>query len=310
MFKKVVIADRMALFVNAIYDEPHKYTGPALMVATLAFAIQIYFDFSGYSDIAFGSAQVMGIALMKNFRHPYFAKSISEFWRRWHISLSTWFRDYLYIPLGGNRVSQPRWAVNLLITFLISGLWHGANWTFIIWGALHGFYMVLDRFSSTFWDRFDLVNRSLLFSYLKDTISALTTFLLVCFAWIFFRANTLQDSWYVINHLFSGWNQFLLQLSEIARLSGNHGWLRFNEVLFQSLGLVTPLSRSEILLTGLALILLIYVELRQEHGNFMEEISLKRLTIRLAYYAILVMTILALGTSYTGVQQAFIYFQF
>jgi alginate O-acetyltransferase complex protein AlgI len=310
MFKKVVIADRMALFVNAIYDEPHKYTGPALIVATLAFAIQIYCDFSGYSDIAFGSAQVMGIALMKNFRHPYFAKSISEFWRRWHISLSTWFRDYLYIPLGGNRVSPPRWAFNLMITFLISGLWHGANWTFIIWGALHGFYMVLDRFSAAFWDRVSLVNLHPFFTYLKDTISRLTTFLLVCFAWIFFRANTLQDSWYVISHLFSGWNQFLLQVSEITRLSGTGGWLRLNEVLFQSIGLLTPLSRSEILLTALALILLIYVEVRQEHGNFMEEISLKKPTIRLAYYAILVMTILALGTSYTGVQQAFIYFQF
>jgi len=200
--------------------------------------------------------------------------------------------------------------MNLFLTFLVSGFWHGANWTFIIWGALHGLYMVLDRFSSAFWDRFNLINRPRIFTYLKDTISTLTTFLLVCFAWIFFRANTLQDSWYVISHLFSGWNQFRLQLSEITVLSNSNVWLRLNEVLFQSLGLLTPLSRSEILLTGLALILLIYVELRQEHGNFMEEIRLKKPTIRLAYYAILVMTILALGTSYTGVQQAFIYFQF
>jgi len=309
MFKKVVIADRMALFVNAVYDAPHQHMGPALAVATLAFALQIYCDFSGYSDIAFGSAQVMGIALMKNFRHPYFAKSISEFWRRWHVSLSTWFRDYLYIPLGGNRVSSSRWAVNLFMTFLVSGLWHGANWTFVIWGALHGLYMVLERFASPIWSRFNLTDLSPRFSGLGDKLSMLSTFLLVSFAWIFFRANNLQDAWYVVSHLFRGWNPFFVQALEIVG-EGFSGLLTFRDSLFQIIGALTPISRSEIFLTLLALTFFLYVEGRQEHGNFMEEIRLKKPQVRLAYYAILVATILALGTSYTGVQQAFIYFQF
>ena len=135
MFKKVVIADRLAIAVNQVYGNPHDYTGVPLIVATVFFAFQIYCDFSGYSDIAIGAAQVMGFRLMDNFNRPYFSKSIAEFWKRWHISLSTWFRDYLYIPLGGSRTKTWRWQFNLFITFLASGFWHGANWTYIIWGG-------------------------------------------------------------------------------------------------------------------------------------------------------------------------------
>ncbi|MGE0267465.1 MAG: MBOAT family protein [Candidatus Omnitrophota bacterium] len=142
LFKKIVIADRAAVLVNQIYNNPHDFKGLPLILATYLFAFQIYCDFSGYSDIAIGSARVMGIRLMKNFDLPYFSQSIAEFWRRWHISLSTWFRDYMYIPLGGNRLGKIRWYCNLLIIFLVSGLWHGARWTFIIWGALHGLYLV------------------------------------------------------------------------------------------------------------------------------------------------------------------------
>jgi alginate O-acetyltransferase complex protein AlgI len=132
MFKKVVIADRLALFVNEVFDHPSDYSGPSVITAALFFSFQIFCDFSGYSDIAIGSARVMGFTLMTNFDRPYASASISEFWRRWHISLSTWFRDYLYIPLGGNRVSKPRAYLNLFIVFLVSGLWHGANWNYII----------------------------------------------------------------------------------------------------------------------------------------------------------------------------------
>src|SRR5689334_249793 len=171
MFKKVVVADRMVLFVNPVYNDPTHHSGPALVFATLAFAIQIYCDFSGYSDIAFGSAQVMGVRLMKNFNHPYFADSISEFWRRWHISLSTWFRDYVYIPLGGNRVAKPRWVFNLFITFLISGLWHGAAWTYIIWGALHGSYFVLSALIGPFWKRLSSLARLDRLPRLKTAVS-------------------------------------------------------------------------------------------------------------------------------------------
>src|SRR5699024_7094945 len=142
MFKKVVIADRVAQIVNLVYNDVHSYRGFPLILATVFFAFQIYCDFSGYSDIAIGSAQVMGFRLMENFRRPYFARTISGFWKRWHISLSSWFRDYVYIPLGGNRVVKWRWYYNLFITFLISGLWHGANWTFVAWGIIHGFYHI------------------------------------------------------------------------------------------------------------------------------------------------------------------------
>ena len=142
IFKKLVIADRLANIVNIVYETPNAYSGTPLILATVFFAFQIYCDFSGYTDIARGSAQIMGFKLMLNFNRPYNSKSIPEFWRRWHISLSTWFRDYVYISLGGNRVSHIRFYFNLMFVFLLSGLWHGANWTFVAWGALHGFYMV------------------------------------------------------------------------------------------------------------------------------------------------------------------------
>ena len=141
-FKKIVIADRLAIYVNTVYNAPRHYSGLPLIAATIFFAFQIYCDFSAYSDIAIGAAKILGFDLMENFRQPYFSKSVREFWGRWHISLSTWFRDYLYIPLGGNRVTFTRHLLNLMIVFVVSGLWHGASWTFVIWGALHGLYIV------------------------------------------------------------------------------------------------------------------------------------------------------------------------
>jgi alginate O-acetyltransferase complex protein AlgI len=141
-FKKLVIADRLAIYVNQVYNAPGDFHGAHIWIATYFFAIQIFCDFSGYSDIAIGAAEIMGYRFMKNFRRPYLAQSIAEFWKRWHISLSTWFRDYLYIPLGGNRVGKWRWYYNLFVVFMVSGLWHGANWTFVVWGALHGLYLV------------------------------------------------------------------------------------------------------------------------------------------------------------------------
>jgi D-alanyl-lipoteichoic acid acyltransferase DltB (MBOAT superfamily) len=142
-YKKIVIADNLAILVDGVYNNIDNYSGIALIVATIFFTFQIYCDFSGYSDIAIGSARVMGFELRENFKRPYFSKSIQEFWQRWHITLSSWFKDYLYIPLGGNRVIKWKWYYNILITFLLSGLWHGANWTFIIWGGLHGSYLIL-----------------------------------------------------------------------------------------------------------------------------------------------------------------------
>jgi alginate O-acetyltransferase complex protein AlgI len=200
-FKKIVIADRFGMLVDKVYSNPHQFNGVSLTLATFFFAYEIYCDFSGYTDIAIGAARIMGFTLMKNFKNPYQSKSISEFWTRWHISLSTWFRDYLYIPLGGNRVKVQRLYFNLMVVFLISGLWHGANWTFVIWGALHGFYLVFSLLTGK--------ARTSLFSYLPQSVTAIVsvilTFSFVSFAWIFFRANNVSDAGYIATHVFSGW---------------------------------------------------------------------------------------------------------
>ncbi|GGD56835.1 alginate O-acetyltransferase [Emticicia aquatilis] len=205
LFKKVVIADRLTLFVDKVYDTPTQYEGVPIIIATIFFTFQIYCDFSGYSDIALGSAEVMGFKLMKNFDRPYFSKSISEFWRRWHISLSTWFRDYLYIPLGGNRVSKTRQNFNQFFVFAVSGLWHGANWNFIIWGALHGFYLIFARITQKPRAYFNKITGLEKVPFILKTVQAFTTFCLVAFAWIFFRGNYLEQSqcWHLVTHLFS-----------------------------------------------------------------------------------------------------------
>ena len=201
MFKKVVIADRLGLYVNAVYNEPAQWAGWPALLATFFFAFQIYCDFSGYSDIAIGAARVMGFNLMENFRRPYFARSPAEFWRRWHISLSTWFRDYLYIPLGGNRVPVPRWYLNLMIVFLVSGLWHGAAWTFVLWGGLHGLYVVGEAATRGVRGKLThglgLDRRPTMLAVL----SGLITFMLVCLAWILFRANSIADAFLLFNNL-------------------------------------------------------------------------------------------------------------
>jgi alginate O-acetyltransferase complex protein AlgI len=202
-FKKMVIADRLAEYVNLVYNHPEGFKGLQDFIATFFFSFQIYCDFSGYSDIAIGSALIMGYRLMTNFRRPYFAQNIREFWQRWHISLSTWFRDYVYISLGGNRVVKWRYYYNLFITFLVSGLWHGAEWTFVIWGALHGFYMVSAIWTYSLRER---VNRFLGIDRvpaLYKAMQILVTFVLVYFAWIFFRANNTSEALRIITNTFS-----------------------------------------------------------------------------------------------------------
>lgn len=214
-FKKIVIADRLSPFVDVIYSNPEGFTGVHFVVATVFFSFQIYCDFSGYSDIAIGISKIMGIDLMINFKTPYFSKSISEFWKRWHISLSTWFRDYLYIPLGGNKVRIPRWYLNLFIVFVISGFWHGANWTFLIWGGIHGFYLVFSILSAPYRESLasflGLIKRPLLHKSLK----VLITYILVCISWIFFRADSMSDALYILTHLFDGWG-LLLSMDQLA----------------------------------------------------------------------------------------------
>ena len=196
LFKKVVIADRLAIYVNKVYGDVEGWEGANVILATVFFAIQIYCDFSGYSDMAIGSAKVMGFKLMTNFNRPYFARNIQEFWKRWHISLSTWFRDYVYISLGGNRVSRQRVYGNVAIVFILSGFWHGANWTFIIWGGIHALLITAYMFYKEF------INPKTVNNRIADFFSMLFTFALVCIAWVFFRAESVPDAMLVLAKMF------------------------------------------------------------------------------------------------------------
>jgi alginate O-acetyltransferase complex protein AlgI len=201
LFKKVVVADTLGIYTDTVYSASSQHNGSTLLLATYFFAIQIYCDFSGYSDIARGISRVYGIELMKNFETPYFSKSIGEFWSRWHISLSTWFRDYLYIPLGGNRVSIGRNFLNILAVFVVSGLWHGANWTFVIWGALHGTYLVAERSLGLVRSRWLPVNPRERQSGLLSAGKLLLTFHLVLLSWVFFRADSLEAALRVLRKI-------------------------------------------------------------------------------------------------------------
>jgi D-alanyl-lipoteichoic acid acyltransferase DltB (MBOAT superfamily) len=193
-FKKVAVADYLAVYVNGVYNHVDDYQGVPLLLATLFFSVQIYCDFSGYTDMARGVARIMGYDLMENFRRLYFSKSIREFWQRWHISLSTWFRDYVYIPLGGKRASTGRWYANLFVTFLLSGLWHGANWTFFIWGAIHGAYLILENMTGFLQTRLADWWFPGEAAVMNRLVRGGATLAMVCFAWIFFRANTVGDA--------------------------------------------------------------------------------------------------------------------
>ncbi len=287
-FQKVVIADRLAVLVNTVYNNPSEYEGVQFIVATIFFSFQILCDFSGYSDIAIGAAKVLGYDLMKNFDRPYFSKSLREFWRRWHISLSTWFRDYLYIPLGGSRVGTLKMYRNLAIVFVVSGLWHGANWTFVIWGALHGAYLIFEEITKPAADKvYRLMNiEPLGFSY--RLIHGLKTFALVCFAWIFFRANTVNDAFYIIDHLFvQNWSKL------------------FNKQLF-SLGL----DEMDFQMAILSILILLTVHWIQRKRNIREWLQGQWLPVRWVFYLGLVLFVLIFGY-YGGNEKAeFIYFQF
>ncbi|USN45037.1 MAG: MBOAT family protein [Candidatus Woesearchaeota archaeon] len=282
-FKKIVIADRLAIVVNMVYNNPTEYHGIALLLATIFFAYQIYCDFSGYSDIAIGAAQVMGFNLMDNFKRPYFSGSISEFWKRWHISLSSWFRDYVYIPLGGNRVSVPRWYFNLFFVFLVSGLWHGANWTFVLWGALHGFYLVFSIITAT--PRKALCNflRLPKVPWLLKGLQIASTFVFVNIGWIFFRANNISEGWYVLKNIFVGWS---LDFSGINL--GGIGW-------------------EGLIFSFLIILFMEFVHLLQEHMRMREFLSRKPVVLRWSIYLLILSMIFIFGV-FENVE--FIYFQF
>jgi len=281
-FLKMVIADRLAIGVNHVYNNIQTFAGFPLISATYLFAFQIYCDFAGYSFIAIGAAQVIGIRLMDNFRRPYFSKSISEFWRRWHISLSTWFRDYLYIPLGGNQVKKYRHFFNLFIVFLICGFWHGAGWNFIIWGGIHGFYLVLSVITRNIREKitkFLGINKH---PKISTLIKVFITFNLVSFGWIFFRANSLNDAFYIITHLFQ------LQIPSRAEIYIGLG----------AFGLAIALG---------SILFMEFIHLLQERIRMREFLDNKPLLMRWTIYIIITLAILLFGV-YKGTE--FIYFQF
>lgn len=198
LFMKIVIADRLVSFVDKVFASYMEINGVYLLIAAFAFAMQIYCDFAGYSFIAIGAAQVYGIALMENFSTPYFSRSISEFWRKWHISLSAWFRDYVYIPLGGNRCSEARNCFNIISTFLISGLWHGAAWNYIMWGGVHGIAQIIEKRMANV--KVCKIMKVECFSY--KLLKTCITFAIVVIAWIFFRADSPEDAYGYIYHMF------------------------------------------------------------------------------------------------------------
>ena len=300
-FKKLVVADRLAHLVNPVFNHPTDYPGPMLLLATVAFAYQIYCDFSGYSDIATGAARVMGFNFMTNFDRPYSAKSVSEFWQRWHISLSTWFRDYLYIPLGGNRVAHLRWYVNLLITFLISGLWHGANWTFVIWGGLHGVYLVVSIWTQEWRSRLVHWSGLVRFPRLKAKLQVVTVFMLVAFAWIFFRANSFNDAVYVVSHLLSGFDSIRLTM--------------LSEQIYTTLGSNLPLkiifpklTGFHVLMIAAAQVLILESIQAQYRKQAVEEwVGHQPTWLRWSSYYAMLINIILFGVFE---QSAFIYFQF
>lgn len=280
-YKKVVIADRLAPLVNHVYDQAPHYSGFPLILATYCFALQIYCDFSGYSDIAIGAAQVMGINLMRNFDCPYAAKSIREFWQRWHISLSTWFRDYVYIPLGGSRAARFRVCLNLMIVFMASGLWHGANWTFVAWGFLHGLYLVLFLLYQHAGQGAKLPELKGFAGMTLRAACIFMTFQAVAFAWILFRANSLSDAYWIMSHLFPANN--------------------FDQIL--SLGL----SGADLIVAALAVLIMEGLQFLQRKAPLRERIAALPISIRWPVYYTAIFCVLFLGKFSS---ERFIYFQF
>lgn len=288
LFKKMVIADRMALIVDLVYRNPGDFGGGWVVVATWMFAIQIYCDFSGYSDVAIGAARVLGINLCTNFKRPYESQSIGEFWRRWHISLSSWFRDYVYLPLGGNRVPMARWMWNVAAVFLLSGLWHGANWSYVVWGALHGGYLIAGRLSAATRERVSqaigLAKQPALHSFIKRLI----TFQLASFAWLFFRAPSVTVAW-----------EMLARFGKAALFACPDP--AFIGRLFH------PSREGHLLIAGILIVMLLAVEWIASRPQASARWAATPVWVRWpAYYSLIIMTLWIgdLGA------RSFIYFQF
>lgn len=283
-FEKVIIADQAAKAVNLVYGDPTKYSGLVLIWATILFAFQIFCDFDGYSNIARGAARVMGFDLIKNFNRPYFAGSFKEFWQRWHISLSTWFRDYFYIPLGGSRVLPLRHAFNIMASFLVSGFWHGANWTFVIWGGLHGSYLLLSDWAV---------------KITKRPFPSFLTFPLVTLAWVFFRAESFKDALYIISHFPQNLGADLIQLI-------TQGFSSIPTLLAQQEKVLGLAIINWAILVG-SILFLMLVHKRQDTVSIQKYLEKKSQLTRWAIYYALVLIIVYFAAK--G-REHFIYFQF
>ena len=280
LFKKIVIADNCAVFADQIFNNSHDYSGSTLVLGAIFFAFQIYGDFSGYSDIAIGTARLFGFNLMQNFAFPYFSRDIAEFWRRWHISLSTWFRDYLYIPLGGSRGTNYFKIRNVFIIFLVSGFWHGANWTFIVWGGLNALYFLPIMLLNKNKINTDVVAQGKYLPSVREVLCMTLTFSLTTIAWIFFRA---EDIHHAISYLSNIIHPSILTLPE----------------------LITP--KIEMLYTLLCILILLLIEWRNREKTHGLDINSYNKKNRWIHYFIIIIMIITFGSFN---QNSFIYFQF
>ncbi len=276
LFKKMVIADNCAEYVNKIFNHSGSYSGSTLVIGAILFTFQIYGDFSGYSDIALGTARLLGFELLRNFAFPYFSRDIAEFWRRWHISLSSWFRDYLYYPLGGSRVSKAKVVRNTFIIFLVSGFWHGANWTFVAWGGLNAIYFLPLLLTDKNRNHIDIVAKGKIFPSVQEALRILVTFSLTVLAWIFFRSANISQAFSYIGTIFS-------------------------KSLFTHPQFI-PLS-----LFGLIGVLVVAEWMQREKKHALEIEGIKYLPVRWAIYSIVILSILSFGLFK---ENSFIYFQF
>ncbi len=293
-FQKLVIADRIAILVTAVYDNFTEYTGIQVLIAVILFAFQIYCDFAGYSDIAVGAARVMGFRLMKNFKSPYYAATVSDFWRNWHISLTNWFRDYVYIPLGGNRKGKMKKYRNLLITFSVSGLWHGASWNYVIWGALNGMYQVVGDVTKPLRSKaLNKLNvRTDCFSY--RLFQGLITFVLVDFTWLFFRADGVMSALRMLRHI-----------------AGNFRWISI--INPDTLMGIDPIAMPEkdfyVMLLGIAVLMI--VDYLRPRVDLKAALARQNVVFRYIVYYIIIFSILVFGIYGPEFDAStFIYFQF
>jgi alginate O-acetyltransferase complex protein AlgI len=290
-FKKVVIADNLAIAVGFVYSDIDNMSGLTLLIATVFFAFQIFADFSGYSDIAIGASKIMGINLMENFKRPYFSTSLKEFWSRWHISLSTWFKDYLYIPLGGSKKGHLRTNINLFIVFLISGLWHGASWMFVFWGAAHGLFLIYERSTinirTRLWKKINLNGTN--FQWILKWIFTMT---FVLITWIFFRSETINDAFFIIKKIIED----IYSLNILRSIS--------NSIRATQIGFVTLLT------TSFSIIIMEFSHFLEEkyYSNYFIFLESKIKNTIIPLYMLILWIILA-GSIFTSGSE-FIYFQF